>query len=504
MALLPFRGWGAYMNITINFTGGIVSPGYLKDILETATACGVEDVSFGRRQQLKMELPAKHTALFNKLCAEKNIQFYKAGEVLPNIVSSYPAANIFTADTWLKEGVYKDIFYALDHTPQLKINVCDSSQSFVPFFTGHINWIASPNLHYWYLYIRFPKTHTVYCWPELIYTNDVAQVSKQIEALLLQDHKTFYANDKADGKQLFTSFKQKHTYISKSIETELVLPKFYLPYYEGFNKVDNHYWLGIYRRDELFPVSFLMNVCDICLETKIGQLYTTPWKSIIVKGIEQTNRILWDRVLGKYRINVRHAANELNWQVGDTGEEGLVLKRHIVRYFDKEDVRTYGLSFAVQIYASSSMFGSVIIRKQQNKNPHKLKSLERFDILYNPDFNPNSDELIMYRDGVEKDHIGTYLVSLCKLFYSHESDVDAVYTVNPQPAIHITPEKNTRIIHQCTHCFTVYNEVKGDAENNIAAGTSFNDLPSSYHCPLCDADKKDFVEVEESSLLLQV
>jgi hypothetical protein len=126
---------------------------------------------------------------------------------------------------------------------------------------------------------------------------------------------------------------------------------------------------------------------------------------------------------------VRHAANELNWQVGDTGEEGLILKRHIVRYFDKEDVRTYGLSFAVQIYASSSMFGSVIIRKQQNKNPHKLKSLERFDILYNPDFNPNSGELIMYRDGVEKDHIGTYLVSLCKLFYEQESKRHALQGV---------------------------------------------------------------------------
>lgn len=491
------------MTITINFTGGIVSPGYLKDILETAAACGVEEVSVGRRQQLRMEVPAKHASLFDTLCAEKNIQFYKGREVLPNIVSSYPAANIFTADTWLKEGVYKDIFYALDHTPELKINVCDSSQCFVPFFTGHINWIASPNVHYWYLYIRFPKTHTVYCWPQLIYTNDIAQVSKQLEALLLQDREAFYANSKADGKNLFASFKQKHSYISKSIETELVLPKFYLPYYEGFNKLDNNYWIGIYRRDELFPVSFLLAVCDICLETKIGQLYTTPWKSIIVKGIEQSNRILWDHVLGKYRINVRHAANELNWQVGDTGDEGLVLKRHIVRYFDKEDVRTYGLSFAVQVYASSSVFGSVIIRKQQNKNPHKLKSLERFDILYNPDFNPNSGELIMYRDGVEKDHIGTYLVSLCKLFYERENKNEVLHHhANAQPAQVTNETKATTILHQCKNCFTIYDEQFGDEENNIAAGTAFNDLPATYHCALCEATKEDFIEVEESSLMM--
>jgi len=494
------------MTVTINFTGGIVSPGYLKDILETAAACGVEDVSFGRRQQLRMEVPARFATNFEKHCEAKDIRFFKGRDVLPNIVSSYPAANIFTADTWMKEGVYKDIFYALDYTPELKINVCDSSQSFVPFFTGHINWIASPNVHYWYLYIRFPKTHTVYCWNELIYTNDVAQVSQHIEKLILANKDLFYGNANADGKKLFSLFKKSYSYIGKPAETELVLPKFYLPYYEGFNKIDNNYWLGIYRRDELFPVSFLIDVCDICLETKIGQLYTTPWKSIIVKGIEHADRILWDRVLGKYRINVRHAANELNWQVGDTGDEGLILKRHIVRYFDKEDVRTYGLSFAVQIYQSSSMFGSVIIRKQQNKNPHKLKSLERFDILYNPDFNPNSGELVMYRDGVEKDHIGTYLVSLCKLFYEQESNKQKVslHHVNTQP-VQVTAEtKTSRILHQCKHCFSVYDEQVGDAENNIEAGTAFNDVPENYHCPLCDAEKEDFVEVEESSLMINV
>ena len=101
-------------------------------------------------------------------------------------------------------------------------------------------------------------------------------------------------------------------------------------------------------------------------------------------------------------------------QVEDSSEEGLILKRHIIRHFDKEDVRTYGLSFAVETQPSSSLFGSVIIRRQQNKNHGRLKSAERFDIVYNPHFNPNSADRILFRTAVEKDHIGTYLVSLCK------------------------------------------------------------------------------------------
>lgn len=487
------------MTVTINFTGGIVSPGYLKDILETVAACGVYEVRFGLRQQLIIDIPAKNIAAFEKIATEKSISFYKGNNV-PNIVSSYPAANIFTTDSWLKEGVYKDIFYGLNYEPRLKINVCDSTQSFVPFFTGNINWIASQHVHYWYLYIRFPKTNTIFCLPELIYTNDVANVSKQIEKIILENRESFYGNMHADGLQLRATLKNNLNYIGKPVTTELVTPKFYLPYYEGFNKVDNNYWLGIYRRDEIFAVKFLIDVCTICLTTKIGQLYTTPWKSVIIKGIERNDRNYWDDILGKYRINVRHAANELNWQVEDNSEESLILKRHVIRYFDKEDVRTYGLSFAVQIQPSSSLFGSVIIRKQQNKNPHKLKSLERFDILYNPDFNPNSGELIMFRDAVEKDHIGTYLVSLCKMFYDQENKKVAPQANTVAAGISETVTVLKKI-YQCRHCLTVYDESVGDDENNIPAGTTFNALPQNYHCPLCDAAKEDFIEVEENSLI---
>ena len=173
-----------------------------------------------------------------------------------------------------------------------------------------------------------------------------------------------------------------------------------------------------------------------------------------------------------------------------------MLKRHIIRHFDKEDVRTYGLSFAMQTRLSSCMFGSVIIRKQQNKNPHKLKSLDRFDILYNRNFSPNSGELVVFREGVEKDYLGTYLVSLCKLFYEQESKDDVLYHhVNTATAQNITATKTIKQVHQCKHCFTVYDETE--------TNTAFETLPKGYSCSLCDAPKKDFIEVDESLLQLQ-
>ena len=482
--------------VIINFKGGIVSPGYLKEILLVVQQSGVSNLSFGLRQQLIMEIPAKKYEKFNELCGLNKIFAYKAKEAPPNIMSSYPATGIFGSDNWLREGVYKDIFDLFRHTAQLKINICDGQQSFAPFFTGHINWVSSTSEHFWHLYIRFPRTKTIYKWKDCVYSNDLPVVSRKIESEILSDRFLFVANEKPDGNLLYQRVRQLTAYVSKPAVEEPVI-KFSLPYYEGFNKANNQLWLGIYRRNELFPVDFLIDVCDICLKTRVGQFYTTPWKSIIIKNIDAATRNIWDLVLGKYRINVRHAANELNWQVEDMSEEGLQLKRNVIRHFDKDDVRTYGLCFAVQTKPASSMFGSVVIQKQQTKNPQRLRSLERYDILYRKNFNPNEGEVIVYREGVEKEHLGVYLAGLCKYFYEMGIKENIISETNHSTE-EVTVEK--RIVYQCRHCYTVYDPEIGDEELNIESGTEFKDLDATYHCPLCQASKEEFLPVEESML----
>ena len=44
----------------------------------------------------------------------------------------------------------------------------------------------------------------------------------------------------------------------------------------------------------------------------------------------------------------------------------------------------------------------------------------------------------------------------------------------------------------CTVCGYVYDPAVGDPESNIAAGTSFDDLPDDWVCPVCGADKDQF------------
>ena len=489
--------------IKINLAGGIASAGDLLAILEAAEKAMVQDVQFGIRQQLYLKPNEKYVDELKAHLDEAGIFYEENENSYPNIISSYVGEDVFDNANWLSEGVYTDILDQFDFKPRLKINLVEGNQSFVPFFTGNINFISAPLSNYWYLYVRFPKTNTLYCWKAWIYSFDIPRISKLVEATIFENRELFYEKDEANGDTLYTIVHAKENFVTQPITEELLLPNFALPYYEGFNRYANKTWLGIYRRDELFPVAFLKEVCLICRKTKIGQLYITPWKSLIIKGIDSADRKLWDLVLGKYRINVRHASNELNWQVEDLSEEALTLRRYIIRHFDRDDVRTYGLCFAIKTGPKTGLFGSVIIRKKENESYNQRKALDRYDILYTRDFKPNSKEIRLFRKDVEKENLGIYLISLCKYFYEQLNQEASIlhHIYRDDQAVIKEQVKDATTIYQCQHCLTIYDEAFGDESNNIPAHISFLELDNLYECSVCNAPKEDFKLLEKGSTL---
>ena len=44
----------------------------------------------------------------------------------------------------------------------------------------------------------------------------------------------------------------------------------------------------------------------------------------------------------------------------------------------------------------------------------------------------------------------------------------------------------------CTVCGYEYDEAVGDADNGIAAGTTFDSLPEDWVCPTCGVNKDQF------------
>ena len=49
---------------------------------------------------------------------------------------------------------------------------------------------------------------------------------------------------------------------------------------------------------------------------------------------------------------------------------------------------------------------------------------------------------------------------------------------------------------QCMTCGFIYDEAEGYAEDGIAAGTAWDDVPADWLCPECGTPKSDFEMVE--------
>lgn len=388
--------------IKIDFKGGILHPAELYNILLAASRAGLHFVRFGLRQQLMLEAEFERLEFLEGELNTLGIGYEINGNEFPNVSSSFPAEEVFINDTWLNAGIYREVLDAINYRPRLKINISDANQSFTPLLTGNINWVASPTeIHFWHLFIRFPKTNIIYEWEHTVHTNNVGALSAMLEDIIMSEKAKFYDNNEASGAELFNKIDET-VFETKPAGAPLKLPDFNLPYYEGLNRYRDKYWMGIYRRDELFGIPFLKEVCQLCLESENVQLCSTPWKTIIIKGISEDNKEAWSSLLDKYQINIRHAANELNFQVEDNSFHALKLKQLLVKHLNDDDTRTFGICIGIKTRKKSEVFSNILVRRKSLFTIGRWRFFNTYDILCAKDYNPNERTDFIFSSGNPK------------------------------------------------------------------------------------------------------
>lgn len=50
--------------------------------------------------------------------------------------------------------------------------------------------------------------------------------------------------------------------------------------------------------------------------------------------------------------------------------------------------------------------------------------------------------------------------------------------------------------YKCVVCGYIYDPEAGEPEEGIVPGTPFNELPVDYICPVCGANKEEFIEYD--------
>jgi len=388
--------------------GGILSPADMLRIMEISTTLNNKYVLFGSRQDIMFPSNGADEQLLDKMFRKINLDYELGSDssYYQNIVSSYVAVNVTETTNWVKEDTYHFVIDNFDYRPKIKINIVDPLQSIVPLFTGDVNFIASKEENYWFMYIRDSrKGNVVECWPKLIFTQDIAKVCKTLEELML--------NFQPFGiDELFVILQGKMRINYRVISEPLKLTPHPLPYYEGLNAMlNNQYWLGLYWRNNKYDIDFMTASCRLCQETNVGKINIIPWKAFVIKGIKASDRIRWEKLMGKFGINERYSSLELNWHLPVIDEEALELKRFLVRELDQQDISTHGLTFTIKMKREMLWFTSIVIEKNQTE------AADRYNILYAKNFNPNNITYLIYARSVKKEVLPALLIELSKLYF---------------------------------------------------------------------------------------
>jgi rubredoxin len=288
--------------------------------------------------------------------------------------------------------------------------------------------------------------------------------------------------------------KERAKFHTQPVTTPLEYPDTTFPYYEGLNRIaGDKYWLGVYWRNNKFTISFLKALCQLCLQTDIGKISLTPWKSFIVKGITEKDRIVWEKLLGKWGINIRHSSLELNWHLPVLDKEALEMKTYLVRALDQQDISTYGLTFTVKTMKSPVLFTSVVVEKN-TKDRENVP--DTYNIMYSKEFNSNLMEYTYYPRKVPKEIIPALLIELSKKYYDQ---LEAHKPHAENGIVRKAPASSTaKALYQCENCLTIYDGAYGDEATNISPGTAFDKLPETYTCPVCGSAKSSYHLVQPS------
>jgi rubredoxin len=465
--------------------GGVLSPSLFLDILQVAEEAGNGHVFLGSRQDILFYLPTGFdTSNFNQV----ELPVHKRSSGIQNLVSSYVCVDILPSTNWMYSGIYLKIIEQFSTHHRLRVNIVDPFQNMVPLFYGHLNFIASEMPNYWYLCLNLIEGKDPQIWPGLIFTDDIAAFAQTLEQLIV-NRKLLSTEKLVQG--LANSHLQKNTLeISKNLD----VPTGFSPCYEGLNRMDGKdtYWAGFYWRNNHYPVQFLKEVCQLCRQTNIGKISFTPWKTFLIKDIQLEDKILWEELIGRHGINMRHSSFELNWHIPLLNKEAFRLKRFLMTKFDKFDICTTGLSFAIQ-NNPGEQFTSVVIRPK-GRFPFlgKFDFTKTYNIEYAYDFNPNSNHYLEYATNLDKYELPEKLNEISKRYYARFFAQGPTHRFSK----HEKQKNKYKRVHQCPDCLTVYDETYGDLLAGIKAGILFSELGENYECPVCQTPKAAFYETE--------
>ena len=464
--------------------GGYISPDKLQQLASVSKKYALGKIEIGFRQDLLVNSTSKQLSELRNQLGVSGFQVEEANATHPNVVSSMVARNIFPKTSWLRSGDYLDILNSFTFAPRLKVNIIDPIQELIRPLTGQLNFIAASDTpQFWYLALNFSVFDEIKIWSHLVDGEEIAEWTKAIEEVLLgrvsrdlqsrgryAEAEPFRLNEPMDLQSIIQEVSKTFKGRTRPILKELKLtPKPY-PHHEGIYRYDDRYWIGLYQRDNYFEADFLEALCQLCIDSRIGRIYPTPFKTLIIKNIPKENIYEWEKLLGKFGIHSHYSSLELNWQLPDADAAALSLKKELVAAFERLKIRTSSLSFSIGL-RNNETTSTIVIEPLDT-------DYERFRVVHSPDFYIGNTFWETFAGDVARKNLPEILRRLTLKYYDQlTTDKKAGLSrtkLNAQKSI-------TQKVWQCKHCLTIC-----ETQPEL--------------CPTCEATAEDFILVEMAVL----
>ena len=461
--------------VKIPSVGGRIAVKTLTKAVKLGLKYQLDCVWFSARQEVLFELPhAAEAEQFTKVLNQMHIAVGTAET--RNIVTSLPANDIFPKRSWLHSGNYTEIVQSFKHKPRLTVAIVDPRQDFVPIMDSELNFIAAEKEDFWYLYLCLGDAGTArFLWPDLIDSKSIADVSARIEAqVALGKTELELVELLADDSDLQTA---PYDFMPVAIQQNH-------PQYDGFFRVGSVYWLGIYNVGQCMPLLKLEHLLNVCQSQHINYIDLSTWGSLLIKDLKRTAMDEWNRYLGLNNLNIGPAYHELNWKLDPFNLAHHALKVKVNEALQKAALRTWGLSLGVAS-ETRRIRPSILIRV----HPTKIFGRQRYDLYHAKHFNPVNGEYVLFDGHMLEHDLISNLKGLIAQYQRHMR-----IKVEPTQVLR-RPQKNKTVTYECSVCFTQYLPHLGDTEHGVAAGTAFEDLPSTYCCSVCEGGKDVLVLV---------
>jgi len=451
--------------LRIHAAGGYISPDKLQQLAVLSKKYALGKIEVGLRQDLMVSSTSKQLSDLRNQLGSNGFTVEEANATHPNVVSSMVARNIFPKTSWLRSGDYLDMLNSFTFAPRLKVNIIDPVQELIRPFTGQLNFIAASDTpQFWYLALNFSVFEEIKIWPHLVDGEEIVDWTKAIEAI-------WFASQIDNFETFISVVSKQFKGRTRPIQKELKLtPKPY-PHHEGIYRYEDRYWIGLYQRDNYFEAEFLEALCQLCVDSKIGRIYPTPFKTLIIKSVPKENIYEWEKLLGKFGIHSHYSSLELNWQLPDADAEALSLKKELVAAFERMKIRTSSLSFSIG-QRTDETTSTIVIEPLR-------ADYERFSVVHSPDFYIGNTTWETFAGDVSRQNLPEILRRLTLKYYGQ-------LTTNKKNSLSRTklniPKSITQKVWQCKHCLTV------------CAPVVASELPQA--CPTCEAPPEDLTEIE--------